>query len=91
MDTKLLEQAIDLSMDALMNLTAQGEVVTVCYNQATVWQSRSMASEFFLEAMMACEGCERERYTEVLLDLMAGKAVCHDGVTKLLTWETDYR
>lgn len=88
---KLLEKAIELSMEALENLTAEGEVVVVCYNQAEVWQSREMAASFYLEAMCACEGAERDRYTEVLLDIMAGKTVCHDGVTKLLTWETAYR
>lgn len=88
---RLLEEAIDLSIEALKNLVSQGECVVVCYNQAEVWQSRSMAASFYLEAMCACEGPERERYTEVLLDLMAGKAVCHDGVTRVLAWETAYR
>jgi len=88
---RLLKEAIDLSIEALRNLVSQGECVVICYNQAEVWQSRSMAAAFYLEAMCACEGPERERYTEVLLDLMAGKAVCHDGVTRMLTWETAYR
>lgn len=88
---KLLEKAIDLSIEALENLTAEGEVVVVCYNQAEVWQSREMAAAFYLEAMCACEGAERDRYTEVLLDIMAGKLICHDGVTKFLTWETEYK
>lgn len=87
----LLETAIDVSMDNLLPLVDQGECVTVCYNQATVWQDRSMAAQFYLEAMCACEGCERERYTDVLLGIMAGNAVCHDGVTTMLTWETEYR
>lgn len=88
---KLLEKAIELSMEALNNLTAEGEVVVVCYNQAEVWQNREMAAAFYLEAMCACEGAERDRYTEVLLDIMAGKDICHDGVTKFLTWETAYK
>ena len=88
---KLLEKAIDLSIEALNNLTAEGEVVVVCYNQAEVWKSREMAAAYYLEAMCACEGAEKERYTDVLLDLMAGKTVCHDKVTKILTWETEYR
>ena len=88
---KLLEKAIDLSIEALENLAAEGECVVVCYNQAEVWRSRLEASAFYLEAMCACEGAERDRYTEVLLDLMAGKDVCHDKVTKFLTFETSYR
>lgn len=91
MRNNMLETAIDYTYEAVEPLVKLGEAVTVCYNQATVWQSRSMASEFYLEAMCACEGAERERYTNVLLDLMAGLAVCHDGATKHLTWEPDYR
>jgi len=91
MKGQLLDNAIDVSMEVLTPLTCQGECVTVCYNQATVWQDRSMAAEFYLEAMMCSEGCERDRYTDVLLEIMSGNAVCHDGVTRFLTWETDYR
>lgn len=91
METKLLENAIDLDMEEMESLVRLGECVTVCYNQATVWQSRGMAAEFYLEAMTMCEGAERDRYTEVLLDIMAGMPVCHDGVTRMITWETEYR
>ena len=87
----ILETAIDVSMDNLLPIVGQGECVTVCYNQATVWQSRSMAAQFYLEAMCCSEGCERDRYTDVLLEIMAGNAICHDGVTKMLMWETEYR
>ena len=88
---KLLDSAIELSMDDMRKLAAEGECVVVCYNQAEVWKSREDAQAFYLEAMCACEGAERDRYTDVLLDLMAGMDVCHDRVTKFLTWETEYR
>lgn len=88
---ELLQEAIELSREALLNLMSQGECVVICYNQAEVWRSRSMAAAFYLEAMCACDGAERERYTDVLLDLMAGKAIAHDGVTRFLTRETEYR
>jgi len=88
---RLLDNAIALSMENMLELAGQGECVTVCYNQATVWQSRSMAAEFYLDAMTGSSGCERDRYTDVLLEIMAGNPVCHDGVTTTLTWETEYR
>lgn len=91
MMVKLLEEAIEPTMDMLIELAGQGECVVVCYNQAEVWKSRKEATDFYLEAMYACEGCERERYTNVMLDLMANRAVAYDGVTKLLTRETEYR
>ena len=91
MNAQLLQEAIDLSIEALRNLVSEGGCIVVCYNQAEVWKSRTEAAAFYLEAMCACEGAERERYTDVLLDLMAGKAVAHDRVTRFLTQETVYR
>ena len=88
---KLLDKAIELSMDDMRKLATEGECVVICYNQAEVWSRREDAQAFYLEAMCACEGAERDRYTDVLLDLMAGMDVCHDRVTKFLTWETEYR
>lgn len=85
------EKAIDLSVEVLAPLAKQGECVVLCYNGAEVWQSRELAAEFYLEAMCACEGAERERYTNVLLDIMAGKTLCHDGVTQCLTHGPRYR
>ena len=63
----------------------------MCYNRAEVWASRERACEFYLEATLACEGCEGDRYANVLADLLSGEAVCHDGVTQFLTQETEYR
>ena len=91
MSVEILQDAIDLSIEALRNLVSDGGCVVVCYNQAEVWKSRTEAAAFYLEGMCACEGAEKERYTDVLIDLMAGKAVAHDGVTRFLTRETIYR
>lgn len=88
---KVLDKAIVPTRKFIEELLSQGECVVICYNQAEVWQSRERASEFYLEAMCACEGCERERYMDVLLDLMAGRRLCHDGVTQFITRETSYR
>ena len=89
--TELLKEAIEPTVGMLRELASQGECVVVCYNQAEVWQSRNRALEFYLEGVRECDGCEAERYTSVAMDLMAGKAVCHDGVTKYLTRPTEYR
>lgn len=88
---ELLDEAVELTIGVLKPLVGQGECVTVCYNQATVWQSRSLAIDFYHEASVACDGCERERYVNVLMDLIGGKAVCYDGVTKYLTMAAEYR
>lgn len=88
---KLLDNAIDITDEILLELSESAAAVTLCYNQATVWRDREEATLFYLQGMCECEGCEKERYTNVLLDLMAGRMVCHDGVTEFLTWETEYR
>lgn len=53
-------------------------VTIICYGETKVWDNRAEAIQFFLEGMAACEGAERERYTNIYLDLVSGKAVCKD-------------
>ena len=54
-------------------------VDVICYGQRETWNSRQDAIKFFFEGMMCCDGAERDRYTNVYLDLMNGKDVCSDG------------
>ena len=89
--SELLKEAIEPTVGMLRELAAQGECVVVCYNRAEVWQSRERAFGFYMEGVRECDGCEAERYMNVVMDLAAGKAVCHDGVTKYLTRPTEYR
>ena len=88
---KLLDEPQDITDELRIELSMQGELVVFCYNQAEVWQSRSRAAEFYREAVYACEGCEKERYMNVLLDILEGKTFCWDGVTDFLMMETAYR
>lgn len=53
-------------------------VTVVCYGETKVWDSRKEAEQFFLEGMAACDGAEKERYTNIFLDLVSGKSVCRD-------------
>ena len=55
-------------------------VTTVCYGQKQVWNSRKEAITFFLKGMNACEGAERERYTNIYRKLISGLAVCDDSL-----------
>lgn len=86
-----LKEPVTPTDGMLRELAAQGECVVICYNQAEVWQSRSLAAAFYAEGVRECDGSEAERYMNVLMDLMDGKAVCHDGVTQRLTMQTEYR
>lgn len=54
-------------------------VEVICYGKRDKWENREKAIAFYLEGMMVCDGSERNRYTNVYLDLVAGKDVCSDG------------
>lgn len=53
-------------------------VKVICYGVEETWDSRADAIKFYLEAMAACEGSERNRYTNVYLQLLEGKSICCD-------------
>ena len=59
-----------------------GGCVCICYNNAEIWDSREEAARSFMEGMYYSEGAESERYENVLFDILAGKPVCHDGVSE---------
>ena len=54
------------------------EVTTICYGQRREWTSRQEAIDFFEEGVRICDGAERERYTTILLQLIAGVKECSD-------------
>ena len=54
-------------------------VRTVCYDTEDIWKSRYQAKQFFLRAMAACEGSEKERYTNIYMKLMMGMTDCDDS------------
>ena len=53
-------------------------VTVICYGESKVWDSRADAIKFYLEGMTACEGAERDRYTNIYLDLLEGCDICKD-------------
>ncbi len=61
--------------DACKKLDA---VTITCYGTTEVWDSRADAIKFYLEGMTACEGAERDRYTNIYLQLLEGRTVCED-------------
>ena len=79
------------SVDLLRELARKGECVVLCYNTAEVWQDRMAAAAFYAEGVRECDGCEAERYMNVLMDLMDGRKVCHDVMTQMLTCTPEYR
>lgn len=53
-------------------------VTVITYGQKQIWDSRKDAIAFYLEGMAYCEGAERDRYTNIYLDLISGAKVCRD-------------
>jgi hypothetical protein len=67
--------AVVYGEDACKKLDA---VTITCYGSTEVWDSRADAMKFYLEGMTACEGAERDRYTNIYLQLLEGRTVCED-------------
>ena len=53
-------------------------LTTICYGEKKEWKNRQEAAGFFLNAMMDSDGSERERYTNIYVDIISGKSVCTD-------------
>ena len=53
-------------------------VKITCYGETKVWDSRAEAIAFYLEGMTMCEGAERDRYTNIYLQLLEGCTECKD-------------
>lgn len=53
-------------------------VKITCYGQTKVWDDRQEAIREFLEGMACCEGSERDRYTNIYMQLIAGCTECED-------------
>jgi len=56
-----------------------GGVTVRCYGKTRYFHNREDAEKQYLEAMAMSEGSERNRYTEVYLQLKEGLDLCTDG------------
>ena len=54
------------------------EVTITCYSETKRWDDRIDALHFYKQGVAASEGCERERYMRIVLQLMEGRKVCTD-------------
>ena len=53
-------------------------VKITCYGETKIWDDRQEAIKEFLEGMACCEGSERDRYTNIYMQLIAGCTECED-------------
>ena len=54
-------------------------VVVTCYGKSEV-RERSEAIAFFFEGMACCDGAERERYTDIYIQLVDGAKEASDEI-----------
>ena len=55
------------------------DMVTIhCYGREEKME-REKAKAFYLDCMMNSDGSERDRYTQIYMDLMNGEKICSDG------------
>lgn len=54
------------------------QVKILCYNE---WETmtRQEGIEKYYEGMLCCEGCERDRYTNIYCQLIEGAKVAYDS------------
>ena len=55
-------------------------VTTICYGKEDKWETREEAMKYFTECACWSEGSEKERYMNIILDLLNGETVATDGV-----------
>lgn len=56
----------------------ENDIVTIHVYNKVKKMTRKEAIVKYLEGMRECEGSERERYTNIYLDLIDGKMECFD-------------
>lgn len=54
------------------------KVTITCYGETKIWEDRIDALCFYKRGADVSEGCERERYMRIVLQLMEGRKVCTD-------------
>ena len=58
--------------------TVNKNIICLCYGEEQEFTTRKEAINFYKECAEWSEGCERERYINILLDLYDGKRYCTD-------------
>lgn len=58
--------------------TANSPVFTTCYGKRTEWKSAEDAINFYREGADCSDGCERERYLNIVMKLMDGETDVDD-------------
>ena len=91
-------QAIEINQQVITEqYMRENGLVFMDYYRWRVLGTRQQVIEFAHEGMICCEGCERDRLTDIYLDATAGALLCrdwsfdgtdpYDGNRKVVSWE----
>ena len=58
------------------------QIEVYCYAKRT-FESKASAERFYVQCIKNSEGSERERYANVLADILDGFTICWDQITSL--------
>ena len=62
-----------------VELKTQEDITTICYGHMDKWNNRAEAVKYFFECASCSEGAEKERYVNIMMELMAGANLATDG------------
>lgn len=55
------------------------KIITICYGYVDEWEDRAEAVKYFYKCASCSDGAEKERYVNVMMELMAGASLATDG------------
>lgn len=66
-------------MSSKKEIKGKEDITTICYGHIDKWEDRVKAVKHFYECALCSEGSEKERYVNIMMDLMAGANLATDG------------
>ncbi len=66
-------------MSSKKEIKGKEEITTICYGHIDKWEDRAEAVKYFYGCALASEGAEKERYVNIMMELMAGASLATDG------------
>ena len=66
-------------MSSKKEINGKEDITTICYGRIDKWDDRVKAVKYFYECALCSDGSEKERYVNIMMDLMAGANLATDG------------
>ena len=66
-------------MSSKKEIKGKEDITTICYGRIDKWEDRAEAVKYFYGCASCSEGAEKERYVNIMMELMAGADLATDG------------